>query len=147
MIRTMRDIPCCYDHLRDVRVQQVQEMQVGDFSGSEEVLATHARALVDDGLVLACFGVIPMWDGVGQAWAILSDEVLEDRPMELSRTVKQWLDDIEKREGFHRIQAAVAHNHWAGYRWIKWLGFKCGCKMENYGLGGSGDFHLYARVH
>ncbi len=143
----MIDVPCELRHLLSIQVQYAQEDQVSDFSRGSELFETHARTLLHGDTVMACFGVMPLWDGVGQAWSVLSDAVLKDHPIELSRRVKYWLSNVEKREGIYRIQAAIADGHWEGIRWIKWLGFEHEGVMRNYGLQGHGDFHLYARIH
>ena len=144
----MRDIPCELAHLTQIEVQNVQIKNTSDFAPVAESLPTHARTLMaEDGHVLVCFGVMPMWEGVAQAWSMLSDAALKDHPMELSRSARCWLGSVAERDALKRIQATVAADHKAGHRWIKWLGFKNPRLMQNYGMGGKGDFYLYERTY
>ncbi len=143
----MQDVPCLPEHLASIQAQEYQLSQVGGSVVDSKVLYTHARALIHEDVVLACFGVAPLWSGVWQAWSLLSEDVLTKHPICLSRHVKHWLEQIEREEGMHRVQAAVADGHRSAHRWISWLGFQREGLMHNYGLEGHGDFYLYARVH
>lgn len=144
----MIDVPCEMEDVRRVTIQGAQISQVDEFSDEgSELLPIYARCLKQDHRPLACFGVMPVWRGVGQAWAVLSEEILKDHPICLSRSAKMWLEHVERREKLRRIQAAVAVGHTSGQHWIQWLGFRYEGLMLNYGLGGRGDFHLYARVN
>ena len=142
------DMSCDLDHVLRVKLQSVQIGQISDFVPMESLLSTYARTLEVQGCVIACFGVTPLWDGVVEAWALLSDEVLKDYPITLSKSVLKWLDYIEKREGIRRIQSSIAEEHVEAIRWIRWLGFKrCEGLMKNYGIGGVGNFYRFARIN
>ncbi len=143
----MTDLPCTIEYLKQVHVQEVQLGNISDFSGYAEYLPTYARALEHNGIILACYGVILIREGVGEGWAAISDKAVKDHPVSLSRSVRYWLDRIEREENFLRIQTSVAEEHQAGHRWIRWLGFVYEGVMKNYGLGGRGSFVRYARTH
>ena len=104
-----------------------------------------AFTAVECGRVIGCAGIVPMWSGVGQAWAVLSDVALA-HPIALTRAVERALARIEAEQGFRRVQASVAENHTDGRRWLAWLGFELEGMMCNYGPQGSGDYWLYGRA-
>ena len=136
----MIDIPCELEHVRKVWSQPAQTLQRVSFEGWDD-LPDYGRTLSHEGRILACFGVAPLWEGVAEAWALLSVEVLKDFPVALSRSVWNWLEHIERRESLRRVQASVADGHEAGHRWVRWLGFDYEGRMACYGIGGHGDFH------
>lgn len=110
------------------------------------IVSSSARTLVNESEVLACFGIWPLWPGVGRAWAMLSETILLRYPLTLHREVSQCLGYIEERDDYHRIEAVVRVGHAAGHRWIRRLGFRREGLMQNYGYGGTIGYHLYARI-
>ena len=95
--------------------------------------------------VLGCAGVVPLWPGVGQAWAMFSDELLA-RPITLTRSTQRALGRIAAAHDMRRIQATVRDGHGAGARWLSFLGFELEGLLVNYGPGGSGDYWMYGRT-
>lgn len=98
-----------------------------------------------NGRIIGCAGIVPLWPGVGHAWAVLSDAVLA-YPVALTRTADREMTRIECRLGLRRVQATVAEDHVAGRRWLAWLGFEVEGLMRNYGPDGTGDYWLYGRA-
>lgn len=127
--------------------QQILNMLdgLGDFG--DRILERCARSLYTaDGEILASFGVWPLWPAVGRAWAMLSEEVLRDYPLTLHRSVSQLLPFLEERDEYRRLEATIRQGHSAGHRWIRHLGFRREGLMQNYGIGGTISYHLYARI-
>ena len=145
----MRVVPCTVEHIRAVKVQSAQLGQDIRHRVNETwspSLEKYARTfLADDGTVLGCIGVTPLWDGVGSAWAFLSEEILR-QPLSLHKNVVHLLRDLEERDGYHRIEATVASNHDAGQRWLERLGFWCEGLLHSYGPDRA-DHYQYARFH
>src|SRR3546814_10880985 len=73
--------------------------------------------------ILGCAGVVPLWPGVAQAWAVLSDAALAE-PVTLTRAVDRELRGIAESLCRRRIQAKVAERHHDGARWHAFLGFE-----------------------
>lgn len=94
---------------------------------------------------IGCAGVFEVWDGVGQAWMVLSLDIL-CRPVPLVRAVRRLLRDVMSDGGFIRVQASVADGHQAGHRFARCMGFRAEGLMRSYGPGGKGDFWMYAHV-
>jgi RimJ/RimL family protein N-acetyltransferase len=135
------------DHLARV-IPQCAQGGTGLFdraTAESLAVADFAFSAVADGRIVGCAGVMPLWPGVGHAWAVLSDAALA-RPITLTRAVQRELTRIEIVLGLQRLQATVADGHVAGRRWLAWLGFEVEGLMCNYGPGGVGDYWLYGRA-
>lgn len=71
---------------------------------------------------LAIGGVLPLWEGVGEAWAIVTLGA-QRHPMAFHRAAKRRLYEMQAHGKFHRIQCVVEWNHTVGHRWAESLGF------------------------
>jgi hypothetical protein len=111
--------------------------------GMTERVEQWTRTMEHEGEILAIYGANPLWDGVVNTWAFLSSEALL-HPVALTRDVIRSLKILEGR-GVRRIQSDVEDGHIAAHRWHQFMGFEVEGYMKNYGLGGVGDFYLYAR--
>jgi hypothetical protein len=95
----------------------------------------------DSGKVLACAGVVSVWENRSIAWAIF-DPTHRDKFIAIHNAVKRFLEDCPAR----RVEAAVDCEYVAGHRWVRALGFKLeAVRMRAYRPTG-GDSALYARV-
>jgi len=144
----MKIVPFAPAHLRAVPLQAAQNTLAGylDVIDTRQLDAPGMAftALDDDG-VAGCGGIVELWPGVGQAWAILSGRALS-HPLTLTRTAQRELDRIARRCKLSRVQATVADGHGAGARWLAFLGFEVEGLLVNYGPGGTGDYWIYGRT-
>ncbi len=144
----MKIIPFEAAHLSCVAPQGAQRgvsEKLSPATADSLALADLAFSAVQEGYVVGCAGIVPLWPGVGQAWAVLSDTALS-HPVILTRAAMRELQRIEEQLGLHRVQATVAEDHIEGRRWLAWLGFEVEGLMRNYGPEGEGDFWLYGRA-
>lgn len=94
-----------------------------------------------DGKVLAMGGIVPMWDNVGEAWAIFCGE-LKDKFLCVHNFAREFL----KTAPFHRIQMTVVYDFKNGHRWARLLGFsKEADRLAGY-LPDGRDVSMYALV-
>lgn len=100
--------------------------------------------LLDDGLPIGSFGVVPYWPGVGELWALISDN-LRNRPFLLHKTAINLIEQTRKEEKYHRFQAIVLKDFEDGKRWMRHLKFKCEGLMPKYGENKQ-DYYRFARV-
>jgi len=100
---------------------------------------------LDGNTIVGCGGIVELWPGVGQAWAVLSEQALA-RSMTLTRSAQRELDRITRCRNLSRVQATVADGHGAGARWLAFLGFEVEGLLVNYGPGGHGDYWMYGRT-
>ncbi len=137
-------VACELEHIHDVPVEEMLHLLAT--TPMQGVLANYARTLIHEDKPLACFGVWPMWPGVGRAWSLISPEARKRYPKSLYKAVKQCLVTIEDRDEMRRIEATVRFGHPSAHSWIRHLGFQREGLMRNYGQFGIGDSHLYARI-
>ncbi len=100
------------------------------------------RALKLDGEVVANVGIIERWGGVARVWAWIEPEA-KAHALSLTRLCKKELLYFERY--FKRIEVEIPVDDAVGIAWIEVLGFHREAKMKCYGLGGEGDYYLYAR--
>lgn len=144
----MQIVPYKPAHLERVPPQSAQAGVVGrlDRETAESLaIPGFAFSAATDGCIVGCAGIMPLWPGVGHAWAVLSEVALA-HPVTLTRAVQRELARIERDHGLHRVQATVGETHVAGRRWLAWLGFEVEGLMRNYGPDGEGDYWLYGRA-
>lgn len=89
-----------------------------------------------DGEVAALFGVAPLVDDVGQAWA-LTGEVVSRRPVAFFKACRPALAGMLER--WPLLVTAVDCRYVQAVRWVERLGFAVG-EPEPYGLAGE-PFH------
>ncbi|MBO6782241.1 MAG: hypothetical protein JJ899_03070 [Alphaproteobacteria bacterium] len=133
------------DHLHAVEPQTAQADVVNYIDAIDrQMLAARGMSFsaLADGKIVGCAGVVELWPGVGQAWAVLSREAL-DEPITLTRAVLRELERIRRERSLHRVQATVADGHGAGARWLAFMGFEVEGLLINYGPGGRGDHWMY----
>lgn len=99
-----------------------------------------AFAAEEDGVVFAAAGVLPLWQGRGEAWALLSGD-LGGRFVGIHRAVMRFLEACPLR----RIETAVDVDFHEAVRWAHLLDFKLEGVMAGYTPDGR-DCYRYARV-
>jgi RimJ/RimL family protein N-acetyltransferase len=95
-----------------------------------------------EGGIVFCCGVMDLWPGVGQVWALFSS--LARRYPHTLQAMKWAIRHLFEKYGYVRIQTTVAVNDEAAIRFDeKHLGFKREGIMRRYGLHGE-DHILFA---
>lgn len=144
----MRIVPFAPAHLRAVPLQAAQgglEPYLDAIDERQFVAPGMAFTALDEDGVAGCGGIVELWPGVGQAWAVLSGRALA-HPLTLTRTAQRELERIMRRCKLSRVQATVADGHGAGARWLAFLGFEVEGLLVNYGPDGRGDYWIYGRT-
>lgn len=137
----MKVIPFEPHHARLIRphaaqVEEAESLAAGVPPGGKAYTAVH------DGLPVACFGYLLLWQGRGYAWALL-DEESGPRMLSLTRVIRSLLD----AEQLPRVEMAVAADFAAGCRWAELLGFERESDRPARKFFPNGrDAWLYARV-
>lgn len=109
-----------------------------------QFLENPAWVAVKDGMPVCAAGVLPIWPGRGQAWAVFDYQKIEPRDMiAITRAVRRFLDTCT----YARVEMTVEEGFEPGLRWAKLLGFKCETPepMKMYGPDGE-NHYLFARV-
>lgn len=102
-------------------------------------------AILQKGKVAAAMGVIPLWEGVGEAWAVLTNKIKEN-PLTLIRLTKDMISRAQETMCLHRIQVSVVERDYNICRWIKSLGFHSEGVMEKFGPDGNNHIR-YVRIY
>jgi hypothetical protein len=146
----MRVVPFEPEHLARLEGREVERRLFTLIADRD----AYARAMVrpglsftglgDDGAVIGCAGVMPLWSGVGQAWALLSVRA-PGAFKAVHRAVCLGLDNAFSSGGFHRVQISVAADFPGARRWAEHLGFVCEGLMRGYGPLND-DHFLFAKV-
>ena len=92
--------------------------------------------------IVAAAGVITMWNGVGEGWAILSPRA---KGRAVLRAFQETFRLIQIAHNYHRIQAAVRADFTDGIRFANWMGFESEGVMEKYNAEKQ-DFVRMAKV-
>jgi len=94
--------------------------------------------------IIACGGVHIMWEGVGEAWLVLSKEAYKS-PISVARYTYQLFDTIMNENELWRVQASVHTDDDESVRFAEWLGFEDEGLMKKFGPDGA-DYIRMARV-
>lgn len=98
-----------------------------------------AMAVVDGPRILAIGGVSKIWEGRGNAWGLLEDDIAYAMP-----AIHRMVARVLTVSPFQRIEAQVAVGHEAGQRWVRLLGFEHEARMRAFFNGQ--DYDLFSRV-
>lgn len=99
--------------------------------------------LSEDGLIYAVGGVVPLWQGVGEAWMIPTIHS-KKKKIALGRGLRMCFDYLHDSLKMHRVQAAAKVGHTDAHRLLEFIGMQNEGIMRRYGPDGS-DFVRYAK--
>jgi RimJ/RimL family protein N-acetyltransferase len=92
---------------------------------------------------VACFGFVPIWTGVGEAW-LIADDKARSKPIGMTKMAKLFFDILQISYELHRVQIAVRTSDTRAHKWALFLGFKEEGIMRRYGPDGA-DHYIMAR--
>ena len=134
-------------HLAEIRDRAVVEMMLGvdqlldfwpHYKNGDGFIGRY------DGDVVVASGVMNLWPGVGEAWALFTPEAQPVRRV-ISRHFKRMFDLVIIANGYHRVQASVRADFTAGIRFAEWLGFEEEGVMKRYDAE-QNDYLRMARI-
>lgn len=142
----MKLVPFAAEHLAQLDLQASQEYDTAfctpDYGAA--LVNDMAWSVVDGGVILACAGILPVWEGRAIAWALLSRRITPRRFGRFHLWVKRALDDAHAR-GIWRIETTVDPDFHNAVRWAAALGFRYEGHMRMYGPDRR-DHLLVARI-
>lgn len=132
------------EHVRHIKQQDRDLVENADFAiedyGSFEQLK-HSYSIEVAGKIVACCGVVDLWNERGEAWALI-DRDCKSHFLAVFKSMKTILKTVEIK----RVEAAVRYDFSAGHKLVQLLGFELEARqMRKYGITGE-DYSLYARV-
>jgi len=98
---------------------------------------------IGDGKVYACWGIVTMWTGVGEAWLTCSKDISR-KALPMHRGAGLFMEYAAKKMKLHRLQVLVRSDVVPLCRWIESLYFERESTLKKYGPDMS-DSHLYVR--
>lgn len=101
-------------------------------------------SLIHEQKVIAIGGVNELWQGVGEAFSVMSKSIFK-YPKSLYKAFKLNLNTGLATGQYNRIHASVECDFPEGIRFIEKLGFKREGRMELWGPDGK-DYYMYARL-
>lgn len=140
----MRIEPYSPAHLEALLLQPAQEFARPLLANPDyrQALAVPGMAFtaLDGDRVLACAGLMPLWEGRAEAWALMSHD-LRSHFLGIHYATKRFLNAC----GMRRVEAAVDAQFGCAKEWIEALGFKFEGPLASYTPDGR-DCLRFARV-
>ena len=99
---------------------------------------------VIDGEIIACGGIYPIWENVGEAWFLGTDYV-NKYPIIVTKTIRKYLKDLMFNNKLHRVQAHVRSDWDRANRWIEFLGMQKEGVVRKFSPDGR-DHILFSKV-
>ena len=103
-----------------------------------------AFTLIDNGHLVVAGGIFPIWNGMGEAWLIPSDNIPKYK-LKIIKTLRNHIDTITAEDDLHRLQATVRDDFDIAKRFIEFLGFEREGTLKNYGPDKT-DHIMYSRT-
>lgn len=131
------------DHVYQIEVPyDLTDISRDALSNDKEIVG---YTLMDNNVILGIGGVHNMWDGVGEAWLVISKQGFT-KPHTVAKWTNIMFDVIQEEHNYKRLQAAVSLKDQTALRFVHWMGFKEEGIMQKYGPDGS-DYARYAKVN
>lgn len=134
-------VPFDPSHLRGIKVQPAQEEEFSIQSEAISAMYGAAWTALDGNRVMACAGIMPIWNGRHYLWGLLS----ADAGVHMVGLTRAALRELRRIKG--RVEMYVDEGFEPGMRWAEMLGFELETPqpMRGYLPSGRGAY-LYARV-
>lgn len=142
--QTCEIVPFRAEHIEQLQIENKDHLvyKIPHLLTIYEQLET-SHTYIHEGEILCCAGIIPYWEGVGEAWFVIPDDI-DKAKVRICSTVKRYLDNVLDTH-YRRIQATARADNEKAIRFLEWLGFKREALLEKYGIEGD-DYYLYARL-
>lgn len=95
-----------------------------------------------DSKPIAVFGLVPLWNGVGECWMLGSPD-LSNHKLSLIKILRKFTDHL-LTSGLHRVQIYV-NDTTAGHKWAKILGFTYEGTLRKHSIEGN-DNSIYSKI-
>jgi len=144
----MKVVPFHREHLNliDARKQEAEGLMpyLNDAFLQVAEGLPHNYSMVEDGKIITCMGLLPMWDGVYEVWQIPSIYV-EDYIKSYCKNVLGLLDSAAEKLDIWRMQTKSPADDLHD-RWMKFIGFECEGTLKKYSRFGK-DYRMWRRIY
>jgi len=93
---------------------------------------------------IAIFGIVIIWDGVGEAWSFFSEEARR-YPIAMTKGANTFFDICEILFSLHRIQITVRSTDRRAVSWARCLGFQSEGLLKEYSVDKT-DYYIMRRT-
>jgi len=139
-------VPDHFDHL-DIDQPEITVLAKGDqlkfMIASQAAMGAAVTAFMYN-RPIAVFGVVHIWNGVGEMWSLFDNAAREYRATML-RGGRTFTDIAMRYLHLHRLQITVRCEDMRAVRWARAIGFTIDGMMIAYGPDGS-DYYLMSRT-
>ena len=97
-----------------------------------------------EGKILMVGGILPIWDGVGEAWAFITEEV-KDNLIESYKCGRQIFDMLVKEKKLRRVTASTMSDFPQGQNLLEHLGFEYEGCLRQHSVEGV-DMYIYGKI-
>ena len=141
----MKFVPYLPEHFTQIAEKSLEKYVTGNVEVTAQSHCYYPSTTVttDDGDVLACFGVTPLWENVATVWVIFSEDI-KKYGMQTYRGTKAFFEQ-QLKSNFHRIECYVIEGNDKARKFIETFGFTCEAEMKKY-TPDARTAYLYSRV-
>jgi len=104
----------------------------------------HSVSVVRNGHLLGAGGIVPIWDGLGEAW-VLPSAAVKNHKKTFVRLIRENMERLSDELAFRRVQATARADAPKALRFLEFLGFEREGLLRAYGPDGS-DHILFAKI-
>lgn len=143
-------VPFTWHHIAamDLRPDELgDQTSIKDYIERAKVYAVRGpcfTAIMEGEGVLMCYGFLPYWSGVYEAWALTS-YLVEKHPVTVIRKAQSLFNQVESDLNAHRLQITVKCDNKRALRFAEALRFRSEGVLKAYGPNGS-DYFMMART-
>ena len=127
-------------------IAQIADTKEGErFLTDTELLhqITYAETVEIDGEIMAVYGIVKMWEGVGQCFAITSTDYHD--AISYTRHAKSFVVNAMREFGFNRVQTYVSVDNGSFGKWAELVGLEKEGLMRKFSPQGK-DMFMYSRI-
>tara|TARA_E500000305_G_C4022561_1_gene239768 strand:+ start:135 stop:647 length:513 start_codon:yes stop_codon:yes gene_type:complete len=142
-------IPFHYTHLNMMEFRESEYSLINSFIDYEEKIKTcPVEGLSFSGVcfgdIVCCFGIIPLWQGVYEAWLLPCKDLTKNK-LRFHKSSLKFFEYVADRLNIHRLQINVNRQNCLAYKWAKKCYFTEEGLLREYGPDKS-DFYIMSRL-
>ena len=127
-------VPFVAEHAHEILEQGLQLDEGTNWHEQADIMEAQGFCVTlkaDEKAVLST-GIIPLWDGVGEAW-LLSSNMMPKYPVTLARAIYECFYEWVEAKDYWRVHANVRTDWDTAIRFAKFMGMKKEGLMKKFG--------------
>ena len=135
--------PFKVSHVQDLIWPEAELLKLAGDASLYQYAAHPSWSGFCNGQFVAAGGIVQIYKGLGEGWAIAGPLVTTHR-LWFHSTFKRCIVAFEEAMELHRHQVMVRESFEASHKWVQTLGFQYECTHKKYGIKGE-DMRVYVR--